>query len=110
MVKVPSAADPLPITLRAIAVVRHGLERLGRVPAEVASLPPLLPPILLRLHALEGLRRGSKYPKPKQERRRQEHTSTHTHHRTKNTAGGGRNQLSIASQKRGRDKYYWCII
>lgn len=58
MVEVPPAADPLPVALRPVAVVGHGLERLGRVPAEVAGLPPLLPPVLLRLHALEGLRRG----------------------------------------------------
>ena len=58
MVEVSPAADPLPVALRSVAVVCHGLERLGRVSAKVASLTPLLPSVLLRLHALEGLRRG----------------------------------------------------
>lgn len=52
MVEVAPAADPLAVALRPVAVVRHGLERLGGEAAQVACLPPLLAGVLLGLHPL----------------------------------------------------------
>lgn len=57
VVEVSPAADPLPVALRAVAVVRHGLEGLCGVAAQVARLSSLLAPVLFRFHALQRLLR-----------------------------------------------------